>query len=108
EPSDFDAKQIDFPLGSACGQIHDTYIIAQTSDGMILIDQHAAHERIFYEKLKQQIQSQQIQTQRLFIPEIIELAEHVIEQLLSQREEFAKMGLYFDNFGANAISVTEL
>jgi DNA mismatch repair protein MutL len=108
QPSDFDSEQINFPLGSACGQIHDTYIIAQTSDGMILIDQHAAHERIFYEKLKQQIKAQQIQTQRLFIPEIIELPEHIIEHLLEKKLEFAKMGLYFDEFGAAAISVTEL
>ena len=108
EPVEFDQSQVNFPLGAACGQIHDTYIIAQTDEGMILIDQHAAHERIFYERLKQQILSKQINTQRLLIPEIIELPEHVIEQLLSQREEFAGLGLYFEAFGSKAISVTEL
>jgi DNA mismatch repair protein MutL len=108
EPNEFDQKQIDFPLGSACGQIHDTYILSQTNDGMILVDQHAAHERIFYEKLKEQINKEQIQTQRLFIPEIIELEEHIIEQLLEAKQEFARMGLYFDKFGAQAISVSEL
>ncbi|MEK6733569.1 MAG: DNA mismatch repair protein MutL, partial [Pseudomonadota bacterium] len=107
-PEDFDHKQVDFPLGSACGQIHNTYILSQTEDGMILIDQHAAHERIFYERLKKQIINQQIQTQRLFIPEIIELSEHIIERLLSEKEELAKFGLYIEAFGNGAISVTEL
>lgn len=107
-PEEFDANQTNFPLGSACGQIHDTYIIAQTEDGMILIDQHAAHERIFYERLKQQILSKQIATQRLLIPEIIELPEHIIEQLLNERENFNNLGLCFEAFGSKAISVTEL
>ena len=107
-PQEFEPEQINFPLGAACGQIHDTYIISQTNEGMVLIDQHAAHERIFYERLKQQIANSQIQTQRLFIPEIIELPEHIIEQLLETRESFTKMGLYFEGFGNGAISVTEL
>jgi len=105
---DFDAKQIEFPLGSACGQIHDTYIISQTNDGMVLIDQHAAHERIFYEKLKQEILNKQIKTQRLLIPEIIELPEHIIEQLLHIKLELENFGLFIENFGQTAIAVTEL
>jgi DNA mismatch repair protein MutL len=108
DPRDFDNNQIEFPLGAACGQIHDTYIIAQTSDGMILVDQHAAHERIFYERLKQQVMDKQIQTQRLFIPEIIELPEHILEQLMLQKEDFSRLGLYFEKFGNREISVTEL
>lgn len=99
---------IHFPLGAACGQIHNTYIISQIEDGMLLIDQHAAHERIFYEKLKAQIYNKQIQTQRLFIPEIIELPEHVIEDLLNQKQNFEDLGLYFDKFSNNSIAVTEL
>ncbi len=108
EPADFDQAQVNFPLGAACGQIHDTYIISQTEDGMILIDQHAAHERIFYERLKKEILNKQIKTQRLLVPEIIELPEHVIEQLLANREEFVNLGLYFESFGSKEISVTEL
>ena len=108
DPIEFDQAQINFPLGSACGQIHDTYIISQTDDGMILIDQHAAHERIFYERLKKQITDKQINTQRLFIPEVIELPEHILEALLAQREEFSLLGLYFEAFGSQAISVIEL
>lgn len=108
EPIDFDSCQINFPLGSACGQIHDTYIISQTEDGMILIDQHAAHERIFYENLKKQVLEHQIKTQRLLIPEIIELSEHIIEQLLNQKDELAKFGLFIEAFGSSAISITEL
>ncbi len=105
---DFDPKQISFPLGAACGQIHNTYIISQTQDGMILIDQHAAHERIFYERLKRQIANKNIQTQRLFIPEIIELPEHILENLLAMKNDFTKLGLYFESFGSKAISITEL
>jgi DNA mismatch repair protein MutL len=97
-----------FPLGAACGQIHDTYIIAQTDEGMILIDQHAAHERIFYEKLKQQFLNKNIQTKRLFIPEIIELPEHIIEELLSRKQEFEQFGLFIEKFANNSISVNEL
>ncbi len=107
-PDDFDSSQINFPLGAACGQIHNTYIISQTDDGMILIDQHAAHERIFYERLKQQIMTSSLNTQRLLIPEIIELPEHVLEQLLESKDELVKLGLYIENFGSKAISVTEL
>lgn len=108
QPQEFDSAQVDFPLGAACGQIHDTYIISQTNEGMILVDQHAAHERIFYERLKDQILNVQIQTQRLFIPEIIELPEHIIENIMQLREEFSKFGLYFEAFGSSAISITEL
>ena len=107
-PDDFDANQMNFPLGAACGQVHNTYIISQTHDGMILIDQHAAHERIFYERLKQQIMISNISTQRLLIPEIIEFPEHILEQLLAHKDELAKLGLYIDNFGSKAISVNEL
>jgi DNA mismatch repair protein MutL len=108
QPEQFDSSQIQFPLGAACGQIHDTYIISQTNEGMILIDQHAAHERIFYEKLKQEVLAQNLKTQRLLIPEIIELPSHVIEQLMEQSQEFIKFGLHIEQFGNGAISVTEL
>lgn len=108
EPTEVQEVQTNFPLGAACGQIHDTYIISQTEDGVVLIDQHAAHERIFYEKLKQQILSKQISTQRLLIPEIMEFSEHVIEQLLAQKQDFEQLGLVFEAFGSKAISITEL
>lgn len=108
QPEEFDSNQINFPLGAACGQIHETYIISQTEDGMVLIDQHAAHERIFYEQLKQQITNKNLNTQRLLIPEIIELEDHVLEELLAQKDELARLGLYFEAFGSKAISVTEL
>ena len=75
---------------------------------MILIDQHAAHERIFYERLKRQIIDNKTQTQRLFIPEIIELPEHILEKLLSMEEDLNKFGLYFETFGNGSISITEL
>lgn len=108
ESEEISVSDLNFPLGAACGQIHNTYIISQIEEGMLLIDQHAAHERIFYEKLKAQIQNKQIQTQRLFIPEIIELPDHVIEELFNQKQSFEDLGLYFDKFANNSIAITEL
>jgi DNA mismatch repair protein MutL len=107
--SDIDLKQSSFPLGAACGQIHNTYIIAQTDDAMLLVDQHAAHERIFYEKLKQQITNKKIQTQRLLVPEIIDnIAPHILESLLSEQNNLNEWGLVFETFGSDAISITQL
>lgn len=107
-PQDFDQSQTDFPLGSACGQIHETYIISQSGDAMFIIDQHAAHERIFYERLKDQFINSTVRTQRLLIPEIIDIADHLLEKLIELKEELARFGLYFSLFGNSAIAVSEL
>lgn len=94
-----------FPLGAARAQIHENYIIAQTENGMVIIDQHAAHERIVYEKLKNQKDQNQILKQGLLTPEIISLPDHEAAMLLDQQEQLSNLGLEIEPFGADAIAV---
>jgi len=102
------AIAMDFPLGMARAQLHDTYIVAQTANGFILVDQHAAHERIVYERLKAERAAQGIQTQPLLIPQVIELDAAAIAQLLSLDEDLASLGLRLEAFGDNAVLVREV
>ncbi|UZE48301.1 DNA mismatch repair endonuclease MutL [Rhodopseudomonas sp. P2A-2r] len=102
-----DPDQIDRPLGAARAQIHENYIVAQTRDGMIVVDQHAAHERIVYEKLKASIARNGVQRQLLLIPEIVEMDESTVEKLVDRAEELASFGLAIDSFGPGAIAVRE-
>ncbi len=93
------------PLGAARAQIHENYIIAQTTDGMVIIDQHAAHERLVYERFKSQIAKSGIEKQGLLTPEIIELEDVDMARLLDRRCELHKLGLEIESFGSNAIAV---
>ncbi|MFG5383633.1 DNA mismatch repair endonuclease MutL, partial [Yoonia sp. R2-816] len=95
------------PLGAARGQVHENYIIAQTSDGMVIVDQHAAHERLVYERLKHQMAKDGIAAQALLIPEIVELPEEDCSRLMEVAEELSGMGLTIEPFGGNAIAVRE-
>ncbi len=95
------------PLGAARGQLHETYIIAQTTDGLIIVDQHAAHERLVYERMKQALENGRVTSQGLLLPEIIELMEDECQILLERREEFASLGLVYESFGENTIVVRE-
>jgi DNA mismatch repair protein MutL len=98
---------LDRPLGAARTQIHETYIVSQTRDGLIVVDQHAAHERIVYERLKAQLSRDGVQRQLLLIPEIVELDEATVEQLISRAEELAGFGLAIESFGPGAVAVRE-
>jgi DNA mismatch repair protein MutL len=98
---------IDRPLGAARAQVHENYIIAQTRDGMIVVDQHAAHERIVYERLKASLAANGVQRQILLIPEIVEMDEAIVEKLFDRAEELASYGLAIDSFGPGAIAVRE-
>src|ERR1700738_5296634 len=98
---------LDRPLGAARVQIHETYIVAQTRDGLILVDQHAAHERIVYERLKASLSRDGVQRQILLIPEIVELDEATVEQLVARGEELAKFGLAIQSFAPRAVAVRE-
>jgi DNA mismatch repair protein MutL len=98
---------VDRPLGAARTQIHQTYIVAQTRDGLVVVDQHAAHERIVYEKLKASLAKNGVQRQILLIPEIIELDESTVEQLLDRSEELCSFGLAIESFGPGAVAVRE-
>ncbi len=101
------AETLDHPLGAARAQIHETYIVAQTRDGLIIVDQHAAHERIVYEKLKAALEKSGVGRQLLLIPEVVELDEADVERLAARAEELARFGLVLEAFGPGAVAVRE-
>ncbi len=101
------ADLLDRPLGAARTQIHETYIVSQTRHGLIVVDQHAAHERIVYEKLKASLARNGVQRQILLIPEIVELDEATVEKLVARAEELASFGLAIESFGPGAVAVRE-
>ncbi|NRB34777.1 MAG: DNA mismatch repair endonuclease MutL, partial [Rhodobacteraceae bacterium] len=102
-----DTPPDDLPLGAARGQVHENYIIAQTSDGMVIVDQHAAHERLVYEKLKAQMAENGVAAQALLIPEIVELSEQDAQRLLEVADELSRFGLTIEAFGGGAVAVRE-
>ncbi len=95
----------DTPLGAARAQVHENYIIAQTGDGMVIVDQHAAHERLVYERLKGQMAKNGVPSQALLVPEIVELSDGDAGLILSRADEFASLGLEIEAFGPGAIAV---
>ncbi|WP_170588484.1 DNA mismatch repair endonuclease MutL [Ruegeria arenilitoris] len=95
------------PLGAARGQVHENYIIAQTADGMVIVDQHAAHERLVYEKLKTQMAENGVAAQALLIPEIVELSEGDCARLLAVADDLSRLGLTIEPFGGGALAVRE-
>jgi DNA mismatch repair protein MutL len=98
----------DYPLGAACAQLHETYIVAQTKDGLILVDQHAAHERLTYERMKAALANGGVARQPLLLPEVVELDEVSAERLLSRRHELEELGLVVESFGPGAVAVQEV
>ena len=101
------AQDTTFPLGAARAQMHENYIIAQTQSGIVIVDQHAAHERLVYERLKRQRDETGIKAQALLIPEIIELDASDAARLLAVAEGLAALGLTIEPFGGHAIAVRE-
>jgi DNA mismatch repair protein MutL len=101
------AEQIDRPLGAARAQVHETYIVTQTRDGLVIVDQHAAHERIVYERLKAALAQTGVARQILLIPEIVELDEAAVERLLARAPELLGYGLAIESFGPGAVAVRE-
>ncbi|HEY5081453.1 MAG TPA: DNA mismatch repair endonuclease MutL [Bauldia sp.] len=95
------------PLGAARAQIHETYIVAQTEDGLVIVDQHAAHERLVYERLKRSLAERGVATQMLLIPEIVELSPDDAERIAERAVELAEVGLAVERFGPGAIAVRE-
>lgn len=100
-------KVAEYPLGAARAQLHETYIVSQTSTGMILVDAHAAHERLVYERLKRLHADGNIPSQALLIPEIIDLAPDLCATLLAEAEELAHLGLVIESFGPGSVAVRE-
>jgi DNA mismatch repair protein MutL len=100
---------LDRPLGAARAQVHETYIVAQTRNSVILVDQHAAHERLVYERMKTLLTtSGQVPSQRLLIPEIVECGDAEADALVEHAEELAKLGLGLEGFGGGAVAVREV
>lgn len=100
-----EALQEQYPLGAARAHLHENYIIAQNENGMVIIDAHAAHERINYEKFKAQMSEEGIKKQGLLTPEIVELGEDQAERVLTQVEMLSDLGLEIEGFGSGAIAV---
>ncbi|MGX6959991.1 MAG: DNA mismatch repair endonuclease MutL [Rickettsia endosymbiont of Pentastiridius leporinus] len=98
-----------YKLGAAKAQLHTTYIISQTEDSIVITDQHAAHERLGYEKIKDYIKKKELIKQRLLIPEIVELpSEKRSDILYENKEELSKLGLTLEKFGEKSIIVSEV
>ncbi|MDF3852781.1 DNA mismatch repair endonuclease MutL [Paracoccus sp. P2] len=99
---------VEAPLGAARAQLHENWIIAQTADGIVIVDQHAAHERLVYERLKAQLDASGIASQALLIPEIVELSESDAQSILAIAEDLAALGLVIEPFGGGAVAVREV
>ncbi|PWC32050.1 DNA mismatch repair protein MutL, partial [Azospirillum sp. TSO22-1] len=96
------------PLGAARAQVHNTYIVAQTSQGIVIVDQHAAHERLVYESMKDAMISGGVKRQGLLIPEVVELDEASANRLAARAGELAELGLVLEPFGPGCLMVREV
>jgi DNA mismatch repair protein MutL len=99
---------VDRPLGAARAQLHENYIVAQTRDGVVIVDQHAAHERLVYERIKQALDSGGVARQGLLVPVVVDLADDEAAGLAEKAVELAELGLVLEAFGAGAIIVREV
>ena len=97
-----------FPLGAACAQLHETYIVAQTANGIVIVDQHAAHERLVYERMKREIAATGVRRQILLLPEVVELDEGAASRLVAHATELTELGLVIEPFGPGAVVVREI
>ncbi|MDE0056908.1 MAG: DNA mismatch repair endonuclease MutL [Defluviicoccus sp.] len=93
------------PLGAARAQLHATYVVAQTEDGIVIVDQHAAHERIVYERIKSAVGEGGATQQQLLIPEVVELDENAADRVAARAAELAELGLVLERFGPQAVIV---
>ena len=105
---DEDEELSDYPLGVARAQLHETYIVAQTADGIVIVDQHAAHERLVHERIKQSLETGGVSRQGLLIPEVVELDEISADRLNRQAGELLELGLAIEAFGPGAVVVREI
>ena len=99
---------VSFPLGAARAQVHGTYIVAQTETGMVIVDQHAAHERLVYERMMAALANGGAKRQGLLIPEVVEMEEAAVERLCARVAEFGELGLVIEKFGPGAVVVREV
>jgi len=108
EPDEAEQAAMAYPLGAARGQLHATYIVAQTDDGIVIVDQHAAHERIVYERMKAALAASGVARQGLLIPEVVELDAAAVARLAERADELAELGLSLEPFGEGAVVVREM
>ena len=106
--SDPEASGADYPLGAARAQIHGNYVVAQTADGIVIVDQHAAHERLVYERFKKALADGGVKRQVLLLPEVVELEEPAVDRILARADELAELGLLLEGFGTGAVVVREV
>ena len=107
---DADGSVIDptlYPLGAARAQVHETYIVAQTRDGVVIVDQHAAHERLVYERMKVEMEAGGVARQALLLPEVVDLDPAEAQRVAEKASELATLGLVIETFGPGAILVRE-
>jgi DNA mismatch repair protein MutL len=97
-----------YPLGAAVAQLHETYVVAQTANGIVIVDQHAAHERLVYERMKQALAATGVARQILLLPEVVELDESAVARLIARADELAELGLVLEVFGPGAVVVREV
>ncbi len=113
QPDDFQnvhpatGDQTELPLGIARAQLHETYVVAQTQDGMVIVDQHAAHERLVYETMKAALAVDGVASQGLLLPEVVELEKDEVDRLEKHLESFSSLGLVLERFGEDAVMVRE-
>jgi DNA mismatch repair protein MutL len=98
---------VDYPLGAARAQVHETYIVAQTRDGVVIVDQHAAHERLVYERMKGEMAEGGVVRQTLLLPEVVELDPAEADRVIARSDELAQLGLIIESFGPGAVLVRE-
>ncbi|MEM1318412.1 MAG: DNA mismatch repair endonuclease MutL [Pseudomonadota bacterium] len=106
-PADVVDDYVNYPLGAARAQLHENYIIAQTQNGIVIVDQHAAHERLVYERMKAQLAEKGVEAQMLLIPQVVDMAEDDAARLLDHAEDLRQLGLAFEEFGPSTLAVRE-
>ena len=95
------------PLGAPRAQVHENYIVSQTDGGLVIVDQHAAHERLVYERMKAQMARDGVASQMLLIPEIVEMVEEDANWLMEHADDLRRLGLGIESFGSGAVAVSE-
>ncbi|MCP5412917.1 MAG: DNA mismatch repair endonuclease MutL [Alphaproteobacteria bacterium] len=108
EPVPAAQPQPDLPLGVARAQLHETYVVAQTADGIVIVDQHAAHERLVYERMKTALAKGAVARQPLLIPEVVDLDPSEVTRVMGRAVELAELGLVVEEFGPDAVVVREV
>ncbi len=98
----------DQPLGRALAQLHGVFVLAENRQGLVLVDAHAAHERVLYERFKKQLEDGGIPSQALLVPEVLRLGEAEADELEQRREELSRLGLVIDRAGPGSIAVRAL